>query len=60
MHRSEGTKYVVRELILPYLKDSYDDLMQAVSGADLLVAHPLTAVCSQIEDNKGLAKVGQQ
>lgn len=42
MHPTDGTQYVIRELVLPYLKDSYEDLMQAVSGADLLVTHPLT------------------
>lgn len=41
MHPSEGTQYVVRDLVLPYLKDSYQDLIQAVSGADLFITHPL-------------------
>ena len=42
MHPTDGTEYVIRELILPYLKNSYEDLMQAVSGADLLITHPIT------------------
>lgn len=41
MDRVQGTKYVICELVLPSLKDSYEDLMQAVQGADLLITHPI-------------------
>jgi len=54
MHPSKGTKYVIRELVLPYLKDSYDDLMQAVSGADLLVTHPLTYAGPLVVEKTGI------
>jgi rhamnosyltransferase subunit B len=36
-----GTEYVVRELLLPHLEESYEDLLQACGGKDLLVSHPL-------------------
>ena len=32
----------VRELVMPHLRDSYDDLLEAVRGADLLVSHVIT------------------
>lgn len=42
MDLKEGVKYVIRELVLPNLRESYEDLMQAVRGADLLLTHPVT------------------
>src|SRR6516225_8162258 len=36
-----GTEYVVRQLLLPHLEESYEDLLQACAGKDLLVSHPL-------------------
>lgn len=40
MDSNKGIKYVIRELVLPNLRESYSDLTQAVQGADLLVTHP--------------------
>ncbi|MBW4664674.1 MAG: glycosyltransferase [Chroococcus sp. CMT-3BRIN-NPC107] len=42
MNLKTGTEYVFRQLILPYLQDTYNDLMQAVDGADLVITHPLS------------------
>jgi len=42
MDRKKGSERVIRQVILPHLRDSYDDLSQAVAGADLLVTHPIT------------------
>lgn len=36
-----GTEYVVRELALPWVRDSYEDLLATCTGADVLVTHPL-------------------
>ena len=54
MHPTDGTQYVIRELILPYLKDSYEDLMQAVSGADLLITHPITYAGPIVAEKTGI------
>ncbi|MBW4636877.1 MAG: glycosyltransferase [Gloeocapsa sp. UFS-A4-WI-NPMV-4B04] len=54
MHPNKGTEYIIRELILPYLKDSYEDLMQAVSGADLLVTHPITYAGPIVAEKTGI------
>jgi rhamnosyltransferase subunit B len=35
-----GTVYAVREQVLPFLRESYEDLLAAARGADLLVSHP--------------------
>ena len=42
MDSNQGIKYVIRELVLPNLRESYSDLTQAVQGADLLLTHPIT------------------
>jgi rhamnosyltransferase subunit B len=42
MHPTKGSEVIVRELLLPKLRETYDELRQVVRGADLLVAHPIT------------------
>lgn len=42
MEPKTGPRFLVEELILPYIRDSYADLLEAVQGADLLVSHPAT------------------
>ena len=39
MDRKSGTEMVVREIFLPHLRASFDDLLAAVRGADVLVSH---------------------
>ncbi|MFN0052952.1 MAG: glycosyltransferase [Planctomycetales bacterium] len=42
MNLRTGSEYVVRQMIMPALRDSYDDTLAAARGADVLVSHPLT------------------
>jgi UDP:flavonoid glycosyltransferase YjiC (YdhE family) len=42
MDLKHGTAYLFEELLMPHLRDSYDDLTAAVHDADLLVTHPAT------------------
>ncbi len=42
MDSARGSERVVRELVMPYLEDSYDDTLAAARDADLIVTHPLT------------------
>jgi UDP:flavonoid glycosyltransferase YjiC (YdhE family) len=42
MDARRGGEYLLKELLLPALRDSYDDLSAAIRGADLLVTHPIT------------------
>ena len=39
MHPRWGTIRCIRELILPVLRESYEDTLAAAEGADLLVSH---------------------
>jgi UDP:flavonoid glycosyltransferase YjiC (YdhE family) len=41
MDRRKGTEYVLREMVLPHLRGSYEDLAEAAAHADLLLTHPL-------------------
>lgn len=40
MEPKTGARFLTEELIFPAVRDSYNDLVQAVAGADLLVTHP--------------------
>jgi len=40
-HPRTGTEYVIRRMMLPYLEQSYDDLMEIAPEADLIVGHPI-------------------
>lgn len=57
MNRPQGTKYIICELVLPHLKDSYEDLMQAVQGADLLVTHPIIFAGPIVAEKTGICWV---
>lgn len=60
MDAQKGTEYVLRQLILPYLKESYNDLMQAVRGADLLITHPISfagALIAQKTDIRWISSI---
>lgn len=54
MERERGTEYVIRELILPHLKSSYEDLMRAVRGASLLVTHPISFAGPIVAEKTGI------
>src|SRR5919202_364440 len=42
LNERTGPEYVVRELFAKPVRESFEDLMKAVEGADLLVTHPVT------------------
>jgi len=42
MHPTRGPEFLFRELLMPHLRDSYDDLSRACRNADLFVTHPVT------------------
>lgn len=37
-----GTEVIIRDLLMPHLRESYEDLSAAVRGADALITHPIT------------------
>jgi rhamnosyltransferase subunit B len=42
MHPIKGSEVIVRELLLPKLEETYEQLRAAAAGAALLVVHPIT------------------
>lgn len=41
-HPYRGPGYLVREMLMPYVREQYEDIAAACRSADLLVTHPLT------------------
>jgi UDP:flavonoid glycosyltransferase YjiC (YdhE family) len=39
MHPQRGPEFLFREMLMPALRDSFEDVMAAADGADLLVSH---------------------
>jgi UDP:flavonoid glycosyltransferase YjiC (YdhE family) len=49
-----GPEFMVREMFMPRLRESYEDLERACAGADLLVTHPLTFAGPLLAQKEGL------
>lgn len=54
MDPRRGSEVVVREIVMPRVRDSYADLERAASGCDLLVSHVLTYAAPVLARKKGL------
>lgn len=52
-----GTFRVLRNWILPAIRESYEDTLAAAEGADLLVAHPLCFTTRIVAERLGMAWV---
>jgi len=55
MDLRRGTERVLRDWILPVLRDSYEDTRTAAEGADLLVSHPMTYATRLVAEKTGTA-----
>lgn len=42
LDEKRGAEYLLRDFLIPAVRDAYEDLTHAVRGADLLVTHPIT------------------
>ena len=49
-----GPEVLVREMFMPHLRESYEDLERAAAGTDLLVNHPLVFVGPLLAEKHGL------
>jgi UDP:flavonoid glycosyltransferase YjiC (YdhE family) len=54
MDQHTGSEMVIRELVMPALRDTYADLARAAEGADLLLSHPLTFAAPVLAQKRGL------
>jgi len=53
MDKRKGSEAVVRELVMPQVRDSYADLERTAVGADLLLSHPLTYAVPVLAEKRG-------
>lgn len=54
MDRREGSEVVVRELVVPHLRETFDDLVVACAGADVVVGHTLTFAARLVAEKTGI------
>ncbi|MGH7555218.1 MAG: glycosyltransferase, partial [Longimicrobiales bacterium] len=49
-----GTEYLLRDLLAPTVRESYEDLFEATRNADLIVTHPITFAGPMVVDARSL------
>ena len=54
MDPSQGPEFVFRQVVLPALRQTTDDIAQAAKGADLLVSHVMTFGTRMIAEKQGI------
>ena len=54
MEPRTGSKFLLDEMLIPALREGYDDLLQAVQGADLLFTHPITFAGPLVAQKTGI------
>jgi UDP:flavonoid glycosyltransferase YjiC (YdhE family) len=54
MHPMKGSAVLLNEMLFPFLREAYEDLLQAVDGADLLVTHPITFAGPLVAQKTGI------
>lgn len=54
MDPRNGGPYIVKELVMPSLRESYAATEAVAEGADLLVSHPLTFTVPLVAERRGL------
>lgn len=54
MDPKRGSEVVIRELVVPGVRDAYVDLLAAARGADLIVSHPVTFAAPLVAATLGL------
>jgi UDP:flavonoid glycosyltransferase YjiC (YdhE family) len=54
MDERRGPAFLFKRILLPALRDSYEDLMAATEGADLLVGHMITLAAPLVAEKRGM------
>ena len=54
MHLRRGPRYLLRDLVIPYSALAFDETMRAISGADLLVTHPIAYGAQVAAEKSGI------
>jgi rhamnosyltransferase subunit B len=54
MNPKTGGGFLLNEMLFPFVRDGYEDLMQAIKGADLLLTHPITLAGPLVAQTTGI------
>jgi MGT family glycosyltransferase len=54
MDRRKGSECIIREFVMPALRESYEDTLAAAERADLLVSHMITFTTRLVAEKKGI------
>lgn len=54
MDPMRGAEFLVRQLLMPAVEQSHEDLSRVVRGADLVVSHPLTFAAPVVAEQLGI------
>ena len=54
MHSMRGPEVIIRELIAPRVRETYEDVLAAAEHADLIMTHPLTMAARLVAEVRGL------
>lgn len=57
MDARTGSEFVARKLVLPYLRETCEDLLAAATGAAVLVGHPLAFAAPIVAERLGIPRV---
>ncbi|HUK55505.1 MAG TPA: glycosyltransferase [Nitrospiria bacterium] len=54
IHPRKGPVYLIRRVVMPFVREGYEDLFRAAAGADLLVSHPITFALPLVAEKRGI------
>ncbi|HEV7681835.1 MAG TPA: glycosyltransferase [Pyrinomonadaceae bacterium] len=54
MNPKSGSGYIINEMLMPYLREGYEDLLRVVDGADLLLTHPISFAGPLVAQKTGI------
>lgn len=54
IHPRKGPEYLIRHIVMPFVRESYEDLYRLSQGADLLLSHPITVTLPLVAEKRGL------
>lgn len=54
MNPRSGSGYLLNEMLFPFVRDAYEDLLMAVEGADLLLTHPISFAGPLVAQTTGI------
>ena len=57
MHETTGSRYMLRDVVLPQIRVSYENMLEASADADLLVTQMLTFAGPILAEKTGIPRV---